>query len=145
MTFCEPALKGNGAKQIPLRPDLVALLGAAQGRGGQQRPCWGGPWCGQLCSPGRQPQQRILEEQGNGPQAFVGCGAAVLWLAASDLLCCCPHPQLEFLRQITAVVMEEEVAAAPEDAPQICMCLVNQKILQSLMGMEVAVLSSAMT
>lgn len=145
MTFREPALKGNSAKQIPLRPDLVALLGAAQGRGGQQRPCWGGLWCGQLCSPGRQPQQRILEEQGNCPRAFVGCGAAVLWLAASDLLCCYPHPQLEFLRQITAVVMEEEVAAAPEDAPQICMCLVNQKILQSLMGMEVAVLSSAMT
>lgn len=26
MTFCEPDLKGNGAKQIVLRPDLVALL-----------------------------------------------------------------------------------------------------------------------
>lgn len=41
--------------------------------------------------------------------------------------------------------MEKEVAAALEDAPQIHICLVNQKILQSLMGMEVAVLSSAMT
>lgn len=43
-------------------------------------------------------------------------------------------------------MMEEEVTAATEeDAPQIHICLVSQKILQSLLGMEVAVLSSAMT
>lgn len=44
-----------------------------------------------------------------------------------------------------AVMMKKEVAAALEDAPWIHICLVDQKILQSLMGMEVAVLSSAVT
>lgn len=34
------------------------------------------------------------------PWAFVSCRAVFLWLAASNLLCYYPVPQLEFLRQI---------------------------------------------
>lgn len=42
--------------------------------------------------------------------------------------------------------MRKEVAAVlEEDAPQIHICLVSQKNLQSLVGLEVAVLSSAVT
>lgn len=40
--------------------------------------------------------------------------------------------------------MEKEVAAVLEDAPQIHISLVSLKILQSLLGLEVAVLCSAM-
>lgn len=39
--------------------------------------------------------------------------------------------------------MDKDVAAALEDAPQIHGCLANQMILQTRVGMEVAVLSSA--
>lgn len=42
----------------------------------------------------------ILQEQQTDPGLCQSCRAVFLWLAASDLLCYCPVPQLRFLTQI---------------------------------------------
>lgn len=103
MTFCEPGLKGNGAKQIVLRPDLVALLsppellGAAQGRGGQQSDpagvgsgtdssallstsCSGGSWRNKRTDPGLLSAAELLF---SGWQPAT-CRAAILILSWSS-------------------------------------------------------------